>query len=359
MRELPDDDADRLRDYYRHFAEVEAAPVSQIYAEWARGAAEDETVMEGLLQLPASKRQANLLFAAARIHSAPLGPWVQAREHILEHWEPIAETMLARRTQTNEAGRTAVLNLAFARIAEETGKPLALIEVGASAGLCLYPDAWPVRYMERVIQDAEPRPSGTEPSRRAQGAGRRAHPVLSPVGALRSSVTLDCELRGVGPPSRLPEVGWRAGIDLNPLDLTDDADREWLRVLVWPGTEHRLERIDAGAELVATDPPHLVRGDLNETLAELLTQVPAGAVPVVFHSAVLVYLSPEDRGRFLEQVRASGARWVSNEGLGIFPEIAAKLPGEDPERSGFILALDGEPVARTGPHGQYLEALGG
>lgn len=336
MREIQTEDVPRLREHYRHFTEVEAAEISPLYAEWAQGVAADEEIIELLMELPPEKRQANLVFAAARVHGAPLVAWPSVKEHISRHWTVIAETIGKRRTQTNEAGRIAVLNYAFSRIAEETGQPLALIEVGAAAGLGLYPDSWPIHYT------------------RTDSDGHR----LSPRGSMVSSAELRCEVSGIEPPERLPEIAWRAGIDLNPLDLTDHADRQWLQMLIWPGMEYRLERIEAGAELIQADPPYLVSGDLLEELPGVLEQVPEGSVPVVFHSAVLVYLSAGDRARFLDQVRDSGARWVSNEGLGIFPEIAAKLPGEDPERSGFILALDGEPLARTGPHGQYLHGLG-
>ena len=333
MRELPDDDAAQLREHYRHFAAVEAAEVSPLYAQWAAAAADDEEVLRLLAGVPAAKRQPNLLFAAARIHGVPLEPWAAARQQLIQRWEGIAETLRTRRTQTNEPGRLAVLNLAFAQIAAEEGRPLALIEVGASAGLCLYPDAWPLRYQP-------------------------GDQVLTPAGPLHSGVELTCTLlEGIEPPSGLPEVGWRAGADLNPLDLTRPDDVDWLRALVWPGMEHRLERLDAGARLVAQDPPHLVRGDLNEQLAGLLAQVPTGAVPVVFHSAVLVYLSREERARFLEQLGASGARWVSNEGPTVFPQIQQKLSPDEVRRQGFVLALDGEPLARTGPHGQSARAL--
>ena len=335
MREVETEDVEQLREFYRHFAEVEASGVSPLYADWAAGTAGDDDALTRLMELPAPKRQPNLLFAAARVNGVPLTQWGEAREVLLNRWEAISATMRARRTQTNEAGRIAVLNLAFSRISAETGKPLALIEVGCSAGLCLYPDSWPVRYRAEERDDA----------------------LLAPAGELTSAVELDCELDGVDAPSRLPEVVWRAGVDLNPLDLTDAADLQWLEALVWPGMEYRLERITAGAQLVAADPPLLVAGDLNERLPEVLAQVPDGAVPVVFHSAVLAYLPREDRKRFVAQVQDSGARWVSNEGLAVLPEIAATLPGEDPERSGFILALDGQPLARTGPHGQYLRAL--
>lgn len=335
MREIDTHDVESLRSYYRHFADVEAAGVSSLYAQWAYGLADDAQMIERLMQLPAQKRQPNLVFAAARVHGAPLSPWTEARTHIAEHWNAIEQTIIQRRTQTNEAGRIAVLNHAFSRIAGESGQPLALIEVGASAGLGLYPDAWPIRYTHNDDVDQ----------------------VLQPRGPLISSAQLSCRLEGVAAPSRLPEVGWRAGIDLNPLDLTDEADRRWLEALVWPGMEYRLQRIAAGAELIQQQPPQLFAGDLNTTLPEVLSQVPAEMTPVVFHSAVLVYLPAEERRRFTDQVQQARMRWVSNEGLAVVPEIAEKVPNEDPDAEGFILALEGEPLARTGPHGQYLRSL--
>ena len=335
MREVHTEGAAELRDFYRHFARVEAAGVSPLYAQWAAGAAEDGDVIERLLQLPAEKRQPNLVFAAARVHGAPAGDWPAARRHLIEHWEVIVPTIMRRRTQTNEAGRLAVLNLAFARIAQQTPHPLALIEVGAAAGLGLYPDAWPIRYTREDGDDVR----------------------LTPQGPLAAGLELSCRAEGVEPPAVLPKVGWRAGIDLNPLDLSDDADRQWLDALVWPGMEYRLQRLAAGAKLIQQDPPQLFVGDLNEKLAEVLQQVPVGTTPVVFHSAVLAYLPREDREKFVEQVRSAGVRWVSNEGLAVLLEIAAKLPGEDPDAEGFVLALEGEPLARTGPHGQYLRGL--
>lgn len=335
MRAIHTEGAAGLRDLYRHFAQTEASGVSPIYAQWAGGAADDDEVVERLLQLPAQKRQPNLVFAAARVHGVPVGDWSAARAHLIEHWEAISSTIMVRRTQTNEAGRIAVLNLAFSQIAQQTPRPLVLIEVGASAGLGLYPDAWPIRYT------------------REDGEAVR----LTPGGPLVSAVELVCRVEGVDPPTALPEVAWRAGIDLNPLDLTDDADRQWLQALVWPGMEYRLERIAAGAELIQRDPPRLLAGDLNEKLGEVLQQVPAGTTPVVFHSAVLAYLPAEQRQQFVDQVRSAGVRWVSNEGLTVLADIAAQLPNEDPDAAGFVLALDGEPLARTGPHGQYLRGL--
>ncbi|MBO0594258.1 DUF2332 domain-containing protein [Nesterenkonia sp. E16_7] len=342
MRELPGLDAqdeaaiEELATYYLHFAQVEAAGVSPRYAEWAHGVAQDRAMLSRLAQLPPAKRQANLLFAAARLHGVDAVTWSEAAALIGARWSQIEATIRGRATQTNEPGRIATLNLAFAQIQAQEKAPLALIEVGASAGLCLYPDAWPVRY-------------------RGEAA---AEVLLSPAeGELCSTVELSCELHGLPAPQALPLVGHRAGIDLNPLDVTLEEDLRWLQMLIWPGMEHRIPRISAGAALVAADPPALHTGDLNDRLAEVLAQVPDSMTPVVFHTAVLAYLSRSDRLRFRRQVEAAGARWVSNEGLRVVEGIAEQLPGETEAESGFVLSLDGEPLARTAPHGQSARSL--
>ena len=66
---------------------------------------------------------------------------------------------------------------------------------------------------------------------------------------------LDCALTGRTPPANRPEVVWRAGLDLNPLDVTDPADVAWLDALIWPEHGHRRERLAAAARIAAAEPP--------------------------------------------------------------------------------------------------------
>lgn len=131
MQPMTELEAETLRDYYGKFSRLEAAGTSRIYTAWAESVAADDQVISLLLELPRPKRQANLLFAAARHLGAGEGSYAELRSWLLDHWDKVRELMLARSTQTNEAGRCATLLPALARIPG----PLALIEVGASAGL--------------------------------------------------------------------------------------------------------------------------------------------------------------------------------------------------------------------------------
>ena len=134
-------------DRFRRFAEREVRGTSPCYEEWALGVAADEHVLALLDALPEPRRQPNLVFTAARYTGIPAGPYAEFREALLATWPAVREVVLRRRTQTNEPGRCAVLLPLLASLPQ----PLALLEAGASAGLCLYPDRYAYRYDDRPV----------------------------------------------------------------------------------------------------------------------------------------------------------------------------------------------------------------
>lgn len=329
--------------FYRHFAEQEAKGESLTFERWAAGVAADPEVLALLRRLPVAKRQPNLVFAAARWHGAATQTsdpdYATLRPVLLEDWPAVRETILTRSTQTNEVGRCATLLPVLAALEG----PLALVEVGASAGLCLHPDRWSYRYLEDGGEIARVDP--------AAGSGE---------------VVLDCTVRGPVPlPRTVPEVVHRGGVDLNPLDLSVGDTAAWLETLVWPEHQDRRARLATACRVVADEPVDLVRGDLLTGLDEAVSrarEAAPGATLVVLHSAVIAYLDAEGRERWpgvvteaLERVRADGGRahWVSNEGPGVLPDVAATARC-GPVPSDFCLALDGRALGWCHGHGRHL-----
>jgi hypothetical protein len=236
--------------------------------------------------------------------------------------------MRTRATQTNEVGRCALLLPVLA----ELPQPIALLEIGASAGLNLYPDRYSYRYGDHLLGTGEP--------------------------------VLDCELTGRQPPTALPEVVWRAGLDLNPLDITHPADARWLESLIWPEHDHRRERLRAAARVAArtaartaaTDPPLLRTGDLVDDLPALAEQAPNGATLVIFHTSVLYQVPVARREAFTALVRDLPAHWISVENPTVLRY--ANLPHPPDETLFNVLALDGEPLAWCRAHGQAMTWFG-
>jgi len=319
-----------IAERFRVFAAREARGVSATFDEWASGFAADATLLSLLTPLPPLKQQPNLVFAAARWTGCPVGSFDSFRAWMLDHWPEIESTILTRSTQTNEAARCTALITALAGIEG----PVALLEVGASGGLCLYPDRYSYRF-----------------------TGEGGVVTLDPADGT-SDVVIPCTVSGGIPvPTVLPDVVWRAGIDRSPIDVRDREELRWLETLTWPEHHERVARLHAAAGIAAADPPHLRRGDLVELLESTAEWAPRDATLVVFHSAVLSYLDDERRDRFRRIVAGLDAVWVSNEGPGVFPDIAAKLAADLDVGGRFILARDGLPVALTGPHGQSIDGL--
>jgi hypothetical protein len=151
-------------------------------------------------------------------------------------------------------------------------------------------------------------------------------------------------------------VVWRAGLDLNPLDVTDPADVAWLDALIWPEHDHRRARLRAAAAVAAADPPLLVRGDLVDDLPALAARAPAGATLVVLHTSVLYQVPQPRRDAFIELVTALPGHWIANEA----PEVLACAGSPEPPDGALfnVLSLDGRPLAWTRSHGQAMTWFG-
>ena len=141
---------------------------------------------------------------------------------------------------------------------------------------------------------------------------------------------------------------------MNPLALEDEDAMRWLETLVWPGQEPRRDNLRRAIAVARREPPLVVRGDLLTDLRDLCGAAPQGLTLVVFHSAVLAYVrSQEARDAFATKVRSLADVWISNEGPGVFPGIAAAAG--DVRLGKFLLAQNGIPVAWTDPHGASME----
>lgn len=324
------DVAEQYADFAAHAGD------SPCFTEWATRVTQDPELRAWIAELPAVKQQPNLVFAAARWHGVPApGPYEALREALLGDDGPIVGTIMRRATQTNEVGRLATLAPAFARIAAESDRPLALLEAGTSAGLTLHPD----RYTMRYLLDGAPEPATWTP-----GTG---------------GPELTCRIKGqfVAPTAPL-DIAWKGGLDLAPLDVHDADAMNWLETLVWPEHDDRRARLRAAVDIARTETTEIRRGDILTDLPDLVAEAARHGEVVVFHSAVVAYLTPEARGRFdclmRELVSEGICHWISNEGAGVLPSITSTGPDVPAGHATFVLGLDGREIAWTHGHGRSM-----
>jgi hypothetical protein len=227
--------------------------------------------------------------------------------------------------------RCAPLSIALDRVPG----PIALVEVGASAGLCLGLDRYGYRSGDRTW-------------------GEPASTVQLGVDV---RVTTD-RASGSGaelPTGRLPEVVWRAGIDLDPVDVRDPGQVTWLETLLPPERGDRRDLMGRAVALARTAPPRLVAADAVDGLAALAREAPTDATLVVVSTGTLVYLPGRRRQAFVDEVRRLGARWISYERRDLLTDVVAEVPsGASPDDAFAALALDGRVLGVGDAHGTRL-----
>ncbi len=116
-------------------------------------------------------------------------------------------------------------------------------------------------------------------------------------------LVIDCELRGgaVPPVEPAPRIADRIGLELNPVDLSNADDRDWLRALIWPDQVSRLARLDRAIDLFRAETPPILAGDALVLLPDALARVPRDATAVVTHT-IAVYQFIRDMREALDSM---------------------------------------------------------
>lgn len=263
----------------------------------------------------------------------PMAPAAEDfRDFCRTHADEVAEIVRTRRTQTNVVRRCTCLVPAFSVVSREAqGRPLHLIDLGASAGLNLNFDRYGVRYTR---------------------AGRE---VLR-WGDAGAVVQLEAELRGDGLPAleqHIP-VGGRVGVDLDPIDALDPEALLWLRALIWPEHIERHQRLVDAAEELRAHPVRLLGGDAVEALPDLLAAAP-GDEALTVYTTVALYQFPRAARERMERTLVEAGRSR--------PVWRVALEGMDTMELTLTRYRDGsaahtELLATASPHGWWLEWVG-
>ena len=318
---------DQVRNRYSFFATKEVPGRCPIYEDLAHHIAADDDLIAFIASFPPNKRQPNLFLASMRKMLGRVPTFAEARSLMLHNSDQLKKVVLTHSTQTNEPGRCAAL----LPILSSLPQPLALLEIGPSAGLCLIPDFYSYDFNGKKID-----------------------------GKGHADFTLFCEVDGGAPiPDAVPEVVWRAGLDTNPMHLNKKDDREWLETLIWPSEDLRLNRLRSAVDLARGADIRIDQGDLHsEDLDRLCAAAPKDATLVVFHSAVLSYtLDQGRRDAFADRISDLTPYWLSNESPTLFSGIGSQVidnrPGGD-----FLITLNRQPMAWSDPHGATLTWLG-
>lgn len=243
--------------------------------------------------------------------------------------DPAVAPWLDLPVQTNEVARSAVLMPGLMMVAARFGLPLALHELGASAGLNLR--------LDRYAYDL---------------GGREVGPADAPI---RLTPAWD----GPPPPPAEVRVAARRGVDLNPIDLLHDAPRARLLAFVWPEQEARRARLEAAIAAFLADPVPIDHGDAADWVDAHVALAP-GVATVVMNTIAFQYFPPDSQARIVARMAALGSAATADAPLAW---LRFELKGAE---TGSVPALrltmwpggDDRLLATAHPHGASVTWLG-
>lgn len=339
---------EQLSEVFTRFAQDEFHNSSPLYRQLSLAIANDPELLSLAAHSRPGERVPNLFFAAvhflllkgvqhpvSRFYKSLCGsvtaenPYPDFRAFCTDHAEDIRGLISNRMVQTNEVSRCAVLLPAFVVVSRRAaGRPLYLVELGASAGLNLLWDRYGYRYGETAN-----------------------------CGNMNSPVQIKCAVRGqqVPPlPDGFPRIAARVGVDLNPIDVRDPEAVLWLHALIWPEHGTRARLFERAVEIAKQETLTMIGGDGVECLPALLESVPDDVALCLLR--MFTSLPSQSRARLSSLIAEYGAKRDA-----FF--MASRPHGKDDSELRLVSYIDGvkteKCLAHFHNHGGWIEWLEG
>ncbi len=285
----------RLKDWFKTFAENECKGVSPMYFALSNKISEDDELITLASYCKSRQPMPNLFLASVQyllfkepsselahyypsIHSQYKEdpPFALFKEFCLKRRDQIIELEQSRLVQTNSLNRCAYLMPIFSSYSR--GEEVILVDIGTSAGLTLNMDRYAYFYDD-----------------------------VHTFG--RSDVKIQSEERGGKMPAFDQMVSFRSklGIDQNPLDLSDQNNVDWLRALVWADRLPRHEKISAAISLAQKENLQFEKASTIPEFERIIESQDDDAPLLVFHTHVLYQFSKGERVEFTNMMERIGS----------------------------------------------------
>lgn len=281
---------------FQLFAKNECKGSSPLYEYLAYIIADDEDLLAIASSIPQGQPVPNLLLAAVHYllvtSDGPLSHYYASltpsplpiqevfpafKAFVLSHTNELKTLLQEKLVQTNEIRRCAYLYPMMTDIYDKHQQPLAFIEIGASAGLQLGMDHYNYCYNQQLA-----------------------------ITNTENDIVLFSENRGETLPASLskpPVVCQRIGIDLNPIDLRDKEECQWLEALIWPEHHERRTLFNQALPIMYELDIQLIKGDAIQLIKKLSRTVEQEAMLVVYHTHVANQIPLALRHSLLEQLK--------------------------------------------------------
>lgn len=284
------------RQQFEIFAVEECKNSSPLYEYLSYKIAEDDELLTLASNIPLGQPVPNLFFASvhyllmstehplkdyyASFTSEPMRveqAFPQFKQFVISNENTLLQLFHSKLVQTNEVSRCAYLYPMITEIYSKHKQPLALIEIGASAGLQLAMDHYNYEFNStQYIKNSD------------------------------CDVLIKSENMGVPLPHSIytkPAIQSRIGLDLNPIDVKDNEQLKWLQALIWPEHENRRQILSKAAEVIKKLNVELLKGDAMTMIEKVCQSVHPDSLIVIYHTHVANQIPNQVKLDFLQSLK--------------------------------------------------------
>lgn len=236
--------------------------------------------------------------------------------------------MLARlesAPQTNEVRRSAIIMTGLLHVAQKFDLPIELFELGTSAGLNLYPDAY----------------------------GYDLSGVIC--GSPDSPVQLKPKWKGKAPPKAIVRISGRHGCDLNPIGLAERDQQLRLLSYLWPDQHDRIARTRAAIRIAASGTAQIDAANADSWAEQQLAKPVIGKSRVLFHTIAWQYFDDKTKKQAETAIKDAGKAATDSSP---FAWLSVEGDAEKPAGASVHLTLwpggRKKKIARSSYHGEWI-----
>lgn len=223
-------------------------------------------------------------------------PFDLFKSFVLENETKILEIIQTRIVQTNVINRCSYLMPIFSQIIHSEKKHATIIDIGSSAGLTMNWDLYNYKYSEFNLN-------------------------------INSEIQVYTEIRNNNLPKTFFPIHQqisKIGIDQNPIDLSDENEKLWLKALVWTDHLERFQIMDSALKLASRQKNKIFKASTISEFNEIISQVPPEHTLIIYSTVTFYQFLKEliaDFWTMLDRIGNSrDLYFVSAEGLNAYQE---------------------------------------
>ena len=303
-------DKEKLKNWFKLFAENECKEVSDFYYNLSTKIAEDDELISiasfcrqrqpmpnlflasvhYLLLKKKSRDLSNYYPSITKNYKQQL-PFALFKEFCLENKKEIIELEQSKIVQTNALNRCAYIMPILSNLFD--GKKINIINIGTSAGLTLNFDKYEYHYNGKYSFGKSP-------------VKIRSEIIEGVIPSFKQNVIINNKI----------------GIDQNPLDLRNLDNANWLKALIWADLTERIEKIEQAISVAKKENIQFEKTNSLQDFEDIIRRQNSEVPLVIYHTHVLYQFTQDEREKFWNLIDKIGKErdltYLAAEGSKVF-----------------------------------------